>query len=107
MNMTTEIFRKAVIVTMINGNSPRAVMKMIMPTVLGASFIAGKAHDSDTEAVPDLHQRAAAQPPAVGHGCGGLRRRGGPAAPARRAPAAGAHRAKARHGRLRRRAAPA
>src|SRR3954463_15834555 len=67
MNITTEIFRKAVIVTMINGNSPRAVMKMIMPTVLGASFIAGKAHDSDPEAVPDLPQRAAAQPPAVGH----------------------------------------
>src|SRR4051794_10319982 len=67
MNMTTEIFRKAVIVTMINGNSPRAVRKMIIPTVLGASFIAGKAHDSYTEAVPNLHQRAAAQPPAVSH----------------------------------------
>src|SRR4051794_15405046 len=67
MNMTTEIFRKAVIVTMINGNSPRAVRKMIIPTVLGASFIAGKAHDSYTEGVPNLHQRAAAQPPAVSH----------------------------------------
>src|SRR6185437_1335501 len=67
MNMTTEILRKAVIVTMINGNSPRAVMKMIRPTVLGASFIAGEAHDSYTETLPNSHQRAATHPPAVGH----------------------------------------
>src|SRR6185369_11330081 len=67
MNITTEILRKAVIVTMINGNSPGAAMKMIRPTVLGASFIAGDAHDSYTETFPDLHQRAATQPPAVGH----------------------------------------
>src|SRR4051812_25825647 len=67
MNITTEIFRNAVIVTMMNGNSPRAVMKMIIPTVLGASFMAGDAHDSYAEAAPNLHQRAAAQPRAVGH----------------------------------------
>src|SRR5882757_6253475 len=67
MNITTEIFRKAVIVTMINGNSPRAVMKMIRPTVLGASFMADDAHDSYTETLPDLHQRAATQPPAISH----------------------------------------
>src|SRR5215813_12865812 len=48
-----------------NGNSPRAVMKMIRPTVLGASFIAGEAHDSHTETLPNSHQRAAPQPPAV------------------------------------------
>src|SRR6185369_1159319 len=67
MNITTEILRKAVIVTMINGSIPSAAMKMIRPTVLGASFIAGEAHNSYTETVPDLHQCAAAQPPAVGH----------------------------------------
>src|SRR6516162_9463570 len=67
MNMTTEILRKAVIVTMKNGNSPRAAMKMIRPTVLGASFIADEAHDSYTEALPNSHQRAATQPPAVSH----------------------------------------
>src|SRR6185369_14932526 len=67
MNMTTEIFRNAVIVTMKNGSSPRAAMKMIRPTVLGESFIADNAHDSHTKTLPDLHQRAATQPPAVGH----------------------------------------
>src|SRR3954452_12535345 len=67
MNITTEILRKAVIVTMINGSSPSAAMKMIRPTVLGASFIVDKTHDSYTETFPDLHQRAATQPPAVGN----------------------------------------
>src|SRR6185369_2366039 len=67
MNITTEILRKAVIVTMINGSSPSAVIKMIRPTVLGASFIAGEAHNSYTETFPDLHQCAATEPPAVGH----------------------------------------
>src|SRR4029453_7972001 len=67
MNITTEILRKAVIVTMKNGNSPSAVRKMIIPTVLGASLIADDAHDSHTETLPDPHQRAAPQPPAVGH----------------------------------------
>src|SRR5262245_46073771 len=67
MNITTEILRKAVIVTMKNGNSPRAVTKMMVPTVPGASVIAGEAHDSHTETLPDPHQRAATQPPAVGH----------------------------------------
>src|SRR5215471_11289300 len=65
MNITTEILRKAVIVTMKNGNSPRAAMKMIRPTVLGVSVIAGEPHDSHTEALPDSHQSAATQPPAV------------------------------------------
>src|SRR5262245_15229187 len=67
MNITTEILRKAVIVTMIKGKSPRAVRKTIRPTVLGASVIADDAHDSHTETLPDPHQRAATQPPAVGH----------------------------------------
>src|SRR4051812_231484 len=67
MNITTEIFRKAVIVTMINGSSPIPTIKMSRPIVLGASFMASEAHDSYTETLPDLHQRAATQPPAVGH----------------------------------------
>src|SRR5215469_14358715 len=67
MNMTTEILRKAVIVTIRNGNSPSTVRRMIRPTVLGASLIADEPHDSHTQTLSDLHQRAAAQPPAVGH----------------------------------------
>src|ERR1700759_3695330 len=67
MNMTTEILRKAVIVTIKNGNSPSIVRRMIKPTVLGASVIAGEAHDSHTQTVSDLHQRAAAQTSAVRH----------------------------------------
>src|ERR1700748_1976970 len=67
MNMTTEILRKAVIVTIKNGNNPSIVRRMIKPTVLGASVIAGEAHDSHTQTVSDLHQRAAAQTSAVGH----------------------------------------
>src|SRR5262245_40312387 len=67
MNITTEILRKAVIVTMKNGSSPRAAMKMIKPTVLGASVIGDEAHDSHTESLPDPYQRAATQSPAVSH----------------------------------------
>src|SRR5215831_10155314 len=67
MNMTTEILRNAVIVTTKNGNSPSTARRMIRPTVLGASFIADETHDSHAQALSDLHQRAAAQPPAVDH----------------------------------------
>src|SRR5262245_31149912 len=67
MNITTEILRKAVIVTMKNGNSPRSVTKMSRPTVLGVSVIADETHDSHTETLADPHQRAATQPPAVRH----------------------------------------
>src|SRR5262245_2104054 len=67
MNITTEILRKAVIVTMKNGKSPRAVTKTIRPIVLGASVIADQPRDSHTATLPDPHQRAATRPPAVRH----------------------------------------
>src|SRR5262249_55901012 len=65
MNITTEILRKAVIVTTKNGKSPRPVRKTSRPTVPGASVIADEAHDSHTETLSDPHQRAATQPPAL------------------------------------------